>query len=106
MADPRDHGQIQNRPNSGQNQHWNADRVLMKSPRRRVNAAHGCQGRESNRQPDPADDKNSGAEALHEREKEACSAESADAIRIFEEAHAHAPKTGCRGEIISWTAPE
>ena len=50
----------------------------MKSPRRCVDAAHGCQGGESNRQPDPTDDKDSGAKALQEGKQEACSAHGAE----------------------------
>ena len=90
VADPCDHRQVHHSPNRSQDQHRNANRVLMKSPRRCVDAAHGCQGGESNRQPNPADDKDSGAEALQEGKQEACSAECADAIRIVEETPPHA----------------
>ncbi len=71
MPDPGEDGEIHKSADGSQNQHWNADGVLVIASRGSVNAAGGGEGGESNGHADAADGEHGGAKALQECEKQA-----------------------------------
>lgn len=75
MPDPPEDSQIHYCANRGEDQHGDADCILVPAFGGSVDSADGGEGRQSDRDPDTADGEDGCAEALQQREEHAAPAE-------------------------------
>lgn len=80
MADPGEDGEINKRAGGGQNQHGDADGVLMPASGRGVDAAGRGQSGEADGDADSADGQHRSAEALRQGDDQAGEAHGAGSI--------------------------
>lgn len=77
MTDPGEHSQVKDGAGRGEDEHGDADGVLVEAACRSIHSAGRGKGREADRHADAADGENRGAETLEKSEKQARASDGA-----------------------------